>query len=99
MSSFTGNLPYSDESTERNLNAEHIQVGAVGIKRVAIFDSNGNELGGLNAPVWDYMSRSLNSATETYVFKVGGSSGTTVMTLTVVYTDTTLTTVSSITKS
>lgn len=54
----------------------------------------------LNLPAYDYMSRTLtNSTTETYTYKTGGASGTTVATVTIVYTDSTLATISSVTKS
>ena len=42
--SYTGHLPYTDEMSERVDNSEHIQSGIVGMKRVTLFDSNGNEL-------------------------------------------------------
>lgn len=42
--SYTGHLPYTDEGVERSLNSEHIQNGLVGMKRVVLFDSSGNEL-------------------------------------------------------
>lgn len=42
--SYTGHLPYLDEGQERIDNAEHIQNGLIGAKRVTLFDSNGNEL-------------------------------------------------------
>lgn len=56
--------------------------------------------GGLVTAVYDYISRTLtNSTTETYVYKTGGSGGTTVATVTVVYTDSTLATISTVTRS
>lgn len=55
---------------------------------------------GLVSQKYDYLSRSLtNSTTETYVYKIGGSAGTTVATVTVVYTDTTLATISTVTRT
>lgn len=55
---------------------------------------------GLVYEKYDYISRTLtNSTTETYVYKTGGSGGTTVATVTVVYTDSTLQTISTVTRS
>lgn len=58
-------------------------------------------LSGFNLPEYDYVSMALSAAdtTETYTFKTGGSSGTTVATVTVVYTDSTREVLSSVTKS
>lgn len=55
--------------------------------------------GGLNLNPYDYVSRSLNSATETWTFYVGGSGGTLVNTIVIVYTDTTLSYISTVTKT
>lgn len=56
--------------------------------------------GGIGLSSYDYVSRVLtNSTTETYTFKIGGSSGTTVNTVVIVYTDSTLETISSVTKT
>lgn len=55
---------------------------------------------GLALPQYDYVARVLtNSTTETYTFRKGGSSGTAVATVVVVYTDSTLGTLSSVTKT
>lgn len=56
---------------------------------------------GLNLPKYDYVSMALSGVNtiETYTFKTGGSSGTTVATVTVVYTDSTREVLSSVTKS
>lgn len=54
----------------------------------------------LNLKPFDYVSRTLtNSTTETYTFKSGGSSGTTTNTVVIVYTDSTLSTISTVTKT
>ena len=42
--SYEGHLPYTDEGVERSLNSEHLQSGFIGMKRVVLFDSSGNEL-------------------------------------------------------
>ncbi len=67
-------------------------------------DSKGNlkvnsAVNGLSLNQYDYVSRGLVSATETWTFKSGGSGGTTVNTIVIVYTDTTLTYISTVTKT
>lgn len=42
--SYLGNLPYTDENQERVENAEHLQIGTIGTKRVTLYDSSGNEV-------------------------------------------------------
>lgn len=55
---------------------------------------------GLSIPIHDYVSASYpNATTETYTYKTGGSGGTTVATVTVVYTDSTKSSLSSVTKT
>lgn len=69
---------------------------------VAPVDEDGNQMAsGLTIPVWDYVSMTLSGGdtTETYTFKTGGSSGTTVATVVVVYTDSSRETLSSVTKT
>mgnify|MGYP003395563527 CR=1 FL=1 len=53
----------------------------------------------LNLKPFDYVSRGLVSATETWTFKSGGSGGTTTNTVVIVYTDATLATISTVTKT
>ena len=54
---------------------------------------------GLIIPTWDYLSLdSSGSATDIYTFKTGGASGTTVATLTIVYTTNTKAIISTVTK-
>jgi len=48
---------------------------------------------------WDYMALAINSATETYTFKTGGSGGTTEATVVIVYTDSNRTDISTVTKT
>lgn len=49
---------------------------------------------------FDYISRVLtNSTTETYTYRLGGSSGTLVATVVVTYTDSTLETISTVEKT
>ena len=56
---------------------------------------------GINLPKFDYVSMALSvgDTTETYTFKTGGSGGTTVATVVVVYTDSTRDVFSSATKT
>ncbi len=55
---------------------------------------------GFNIPKYDYIGVAYpDSVTETYTYKTGGSSGTTVGTLTIVYTDSTKASLTSVTKS
>ena len=58
---------------------------------VAVVNSDGSSIGGLTPNTdFDYIDIQQTSATvETYVYKQGGSSGTTVQTITVTYTDST----------
>ena len=96
------NTPLTDIHQERIDNAESIQAGSVRVKRVSLFDSSGNGLGlGLNIPTYDFVSMALSAGdtTETYTFKTGGSGGTTVATVIIVYTTSTRTILSTVTKS
>lgn len=55
---------------------------------------------GLGLPSWDYAALVISPATtETYTFKSGGASGTTVATVVIVYTDSTRTDISTVTKT
>lgn len=54
---------------------------------------------GLALPVYDYVTNAPTSTTDVYTFKVGGSSGTRVAQVTIVFTDNTKTTLSSVTKT
>jgi len=56
--------------------------------------------GGLGIAAHDYVSRTLTTSTkETYEFKSGGSTGTTVATVVIDYTDSTLNTISAVTRT
>ncbi len=56
--------------------------------------------GGFNLSQYDYISVAYpNSTTETYTFKLGGSGGTLVATVTLVYTDSTKEDLSTATKT
>lgn len=55
---------------------------------------------GLVTLPYDYIAAAYpNATTETYTFKTGGSGGTTVATVTVVYTDATKENLSTVTKT
>ena len=57
-------------------------------------------IAGFNIPANDYIAVGYPDATtETYTYKTGGSGGTTVGVVTVVYTDSTKANISSVTKS
>jgi hypothetical protein len=58
-------------------------------------------LSGLSIPTYNYVSMTLSAGdtTETYVFKTGGSGGTTVATVVVVYTDSSREVLSTVTKT
>jgi len=63
-------------------------------------DETLQSIAGFNIPVHDYLGVEYpNGTTETYTYKTGGSGGTTVGTITVVYTDSTKANISSVTKS
>lgn len=67
-------------------------------KRLLV-DTNAENVG-LGIPEYDYVSMALSAGdtTETYTFKTGGSGGTTVATVTVVYTSSVREVLSSVTK-
>lgn len=54
---------------------------------------------GLSLPKFDYVSNSIVGDTETYTFKTGGSSGSVVATVTVVYTDSGRTDIETVTRT
>lgn len=55
---------------------------------------------GLGVPLHDYISAAYpNGTTEVYTFRIGGASGTVVMTLTVVYTDSSKDAISTVTRA
>ena len=56
-------------------------------------------IAGMIPSSYDYISQTIGSTSKTFVFKTGGSEGTTVSTITINYTDTTLSTMSSVVKT
>mgnify|MGYP001407009312 CR=1 FL=1 len=92
-----------------SIDAGDIEIGAVEIKNstddtratvstkgLHIFDTVTNSL---VPATYDYISYTSGSTTDTYVFKTGGSGGTTVSTLVITYTDSTKQTMSNLTKT
>lgn len=72
--------------------AEHADVNGTPAKKVVMLDDRGNQFlgGGFNLPTYDYFVVQTPTTTkEVYVFKSGGSTGTTVATVTINYTDAT----------
>ena len=85
---------------------EHISKGDVSAKRVALYryDSGSDTLIPLNnlspGEDYDYLDvQQTDSDTETYVFKTGGSGGTTVRTIVVNYTSPTKSDIDNVTWS
>lgn len=54
---------------------------------------------GLRLPVYDYVSNTSDSTSDTYTFKIGGASGTTVCVVAIVYTSDTKATISTVTRT
>lgn len=54
---------------------------------------------GLSVPASDYVSLAQDATHDTYTFKIGGSGGTTVATITITYTDATKATISTVAKT
>jgi hypothetical protein len=103
--------PTNKLEVEANLETGDIEIGAVEIKnatddtraivtttnQLKVFDDVSNSL---IPSVFDYIGVTYPTTTsEVYVYKTGGSGGTTVSTITLVYTDTTKGFISSLTKS
>lgn len=90
---------YTPEEIQSNA---YVDIGVNGVAlRVTPTDASGNSTGGFNLPVYDYVSMALSggNTTETYTFKSGGSGGSTVATVVVVYTDSTRTVLLTATKT
>jgi hypothetical protein len=81
---------------------EHGFIGDVGFKKVSLIDDQGNQVlnTGFNIPTYDYLNVATPIPTrEIYTFKRGGSSGDTVATVTINYTDTDKNTIQNATKA
>jgi hypothetical protein len=57
------------------------------------------ETDGMDTTAWDYLSLTQGTDTDTYVFKYGGSGGSTLLTIVITYTDATKTTIDHVDKS
>ncbi len=75
------------------------------VKKVSLFGADGTGslvrmgIDGFNLGAYDYVSLAQAATTDTYTFKSGGASGTTIATITVAFTDSTKLTLSSVTKT
>lgn len=58
-----------------------------------------NYLVGMKIPAHDYLALTEASTTDTWVYKTGGASGTTVATIVITYTDSGKGTISNVTKT
>lgn len=56
------------------------------------------KLGGFNIPTYDYIAYTSNTTSDVFVYKLGGSGGTTVATVTINYSDSSKTTLTNVTK-
>lgn len=54
---------------------------------------------GLDLPRYDYVSNAPTSTTDVFTFKIGGSSGKVEAVVTILYTDTTKATISTVTRT
>lgn len=76
-----------------------------GTRKVSIFGATGTgnlvraNFGGFNLNVYDYLTLTQASTTDTYNFYVGGSGGTLVNTLVITYTDSTKATIANVAKT
>lgn len=76
-------------------------------KKVSVYGDDGNGglarlfANGLQIGVYDFVSMALSGGNtiETYTFKTGGSGGTTIATVTIVYTTSTRDIISTVTKT
>ena len=88
------------------LTSSNIDIGSVKIENASgtvinpATEETLESVAGLNIPKYDYVVFTYNSGTQTtIVFKTGGSGGTTVATVVIVYTDSTQNNISTVTKS
>jgi len=88
------------------LNSGTGNIGSVQIENVAgtkinpATEETAESIAGFNIPKYDYIKATYpDSVTEVYTFKIGGSGGTTVGVITLVYTDSTKANLDTATKS
>lgn len=94
-------MPLNPGLTSANISIGSVQVeNAAGTIINPATEETSQSIAGLNIPKYDYVAFTYNSATQTtIVFKTGGSGGTTVATLVLVYTDSTQNYLSTVTKT
>ena len=87
-----------DTNVQTSMSAlENVTVTKKGTK--TLLDVSATFTGLINF-TWDYVSVAYpDTITEVYTYKTGGSGGTTVATVTIVYTDTTKSALSTVTKT
>ena len=87
------------------LTSQNISIGSVQVENVAgsvinpATEETLQSVAGFDIPKYDYIGITYNATTDVYVFKTGGSGGTTVGTLTLAYSDATKVQLNSVTKS
>lgn len=67
--------------------------------KVSIQNPTITTVNGIGLPAYDYVTYTSGSTTDTYVFKVGGSGGSTAATVTLTYTDSTKAVLSTVAKT
>jgi K+-sensing histidine kinase KdpD len=82
-------------------NNEHAIINGTPAKKVALISPDGSlaAVNPLCLKPYNYMERSVDNATETWTFKSGGASGITTNTVVIVYTDASLATILTVTKT
>lgn len=88
-------------------NDKSVNVSTRGLKdvlSVELVDASGNQItslasGGFSVGSYDFVSLAQTSLSDIYTFKSGGSNGTLVATITIVYVDTTKNVISTVTKT
>jgi len=88
------------DTTTHTRGASVEQIGSQGALVVKLGGADSSSLPGMQVPSSDYIGVAYpDSETEVYTYKTGGSGGTTVATITVVYSDSSKTVLSSIAKT
>lgn len=62
-------------------------------------DKDGVPITGLSMPAYDYVTQTQSATQDVWVFKFGGSGGTTVATVTINYTDATKVVITNVAKT
>ena len=88
------------QSSTKSQELEHGQISGVHGKKVFLVGSDGEQINQFLTEKYDYVVVTYPVATtDVYTFKEGGSGGTTVATVTLVYTDSTKSDLSTVTKA